>query len=221
MLYKAMSFLRDAHSSINGKQPAGGEAALKEMAYIDQSVTMDKDEKVYCQTYEDGKWYYDAASDESIRIEPMLLKNGKVVYCPLVLAPSGRASRGDTLTLEKDGAVKEVPISWTMCQDAARENSSGGFVVTKAIGDVYYINYLDMAIDLDDQYWGEYMELCRQNTTGEYTGEWIMCSTQMTVRGADDRKSTPSAGNGGRGTFADAEGKGKPRPGRGGALCRG
>ena len=55
MLYKAMSFLRDAHSSINGKQPAGREAALKEMAYIDQSVTMDKDEKGYYQTYEDGK----------------------------------------------------------------------------------------------------------------------------------------------------------------------
>ena len=55
MLYKAMSFLRDAHSSINGKQPAGREAALKEMAYIDQSVTMDKDEKGYYQTYEDGR----------------------------------------------------------------------------------------------------------------------------------------------------------------------
>ena len=169
MLYKAMSFLRDDHSSINGKSPASTETALIEMAYIDQSVTLDKDEKGYYQTYEDGKWYYDAASDENIRIEPTLLKNGKVVYCPLVLAPSGRASRGDTLTLKKDGAVKEVPISWAMCQNAARENSSGGFVAAKAMGDVYYINYLDMAPDLDDQYWGEYMELCRQNTTGEYT----------------------------------------------------
>ena len=169
MLYKAMSFLRDDHSSINGKAPAGREAALIEMAYIDQSVTMDKDEKGYYQTYEDGKWYYTTASDESIRIEPTLLENGKVVYCPLVLAPSGRAHGGDTLTLEKDGAVKEVPISWAMCQNASGGNNSGGFVAAKAMGDVYYINYLDMAIDLDDQYWGEYMELCRQNTSGEYT----------------------------------------------------
>lgn len=157
MLYKAMSFLRDDHSSINGKSPASTETALIEMAYIDQSVSMDKDEKGYYQTYEDGKWYYTTASDESIRIEPTLLENGKVVYCPLVLAPSGGVSRVDTLTLKKDGAVKEVPISWTMCQNATGGNNSGGFVAAKAMGDVYYINYLDMANDLDDQYWGEYI----------------------------------------------------------------
>lgn len=166
MLYTAMSFLRDDHSSINGKAPAGTEAALVEMAYIDRSVSMDKDENGYYLTYEDGKWYYAAASDKNIRIEPTLLGNGKVVYCPMVLAPNGTVGTQDILTLEKDGQTKKVPINWVLCRD--EEGSEEGTVSTEAIGNVYYIDFLSMMPDIDDKYSGEYMHLCRKNTTGVY-----------------------------------------------------
>ncbi len=167
MLYNAMSFLRDCHSSINGKSPADTEKDLVDLAYIDQSMTFDMDENGYYQTYEDGKWYFTGASDESIRIEATLLENGKVVYCPIVLSPSGREKSHDTLTLEKDDQTKEVPISWSMCQDVNRE--SYGTVSTKDLGNVYYIDFLTMMPDLDEEYWGEYMNLCLKNTTGKYS----------------------------------------------------
>jgi C-terminal processing protease CtpA/Prc len=167
MLYSSMSFLRDDHSSINGKSPAGTEDALIEMAYIDQTISMDKDAEGYYLTYEDGKWYYVTASDEEIRIEPTLLENGKVVYCPMVLAAKGREESQDTLTLEKDGNSKEVTINWVMCEDA--EHASEGIVSTETMGNVYYIDFLSMMPDIDEQYWGEYQNLCKNNTTGKYT----------------------------------------------------
>lgn len=167
LLYDAMSFLRDCHSSIDGKAPANNERALVEIAYIDRALTLDKDESGYYQTYDDGKWYYASASNSALRIEPALLENGKVVYCPVLLVPEAAEIGQDTLVLEKDGVTKEVPVDWKRCEDVSGTGS--GVVDAQATGDVYYIDFMDMRPDLDTQYWGEYMMLCRTNTTEEYT----------------------------------------------------
>ena len=87
ILYEAMSFLQDDHSSIDGKSPAEYEDDLFYVSYLANSQVFMKDETGHYQALNGTKWYFSASSNKNLQIEPTLLPSGKVAYCPMLLIP--------------------------------------------------------------------------------------------------------------------------------------
>lgn len=144
ILYEAMSFLQDDHSSIDGKSPTYVEGSLYYISYLDITQTFDRDENGYYQTYNGEKWYYVSASREDIRIEPVLLPSGKAAYCPMLLIPRSESVVADTMVLSNAAQEKTAEIHWVQNEDVSFSGSISSQCLTESSKDIYYINYLDM-----------------------------------------------------------------------------
>lgn len=152
MLYDSMRFLQDAHSTIDGRAPASEEASLRYEYYYDSSIVFSKDSKGFYLTAKDGKWYYQKSANRNLRIEPTLLKNGKVVYSPMLLIPVAKEKKTTTITLKKGSAVKKIKASWKKCKDVQYFDKIDTQCKTESLGDIYYINYLTMHSDVGKVY---------------------------------------------------------------------
>lgn len=144
ILYEAMSFLQDEHSSVDGKVPASIEDSLYYVSYLDNAQTFDKDETGYYQIYEGEKWYFTSADHTDLRIVPTLLPSGKVAYCPMLLVPKSEAVHENQMVLVKDGEKKNVTLCWTVSKDVSYTSEIDTQCKAQASGDIYYIDYLDM-----------------------------------------------------------------------------
>lgn len=150
ILYDSMRFLQDAHSTIDGRAPASEEASLRYEYYYDSSIVFSKDGKGVYVSAKDGKWYYQKSSNRNLRIEPTLLKNGKVVYSPMLLIPVADAKKTSSITLKKGSVVKKIRVSWKQCKDVQYLDSIYTQCKTESLEDIYYINYLTMDPDVGD-----------------------------------------------------------------------
>ena len=150
ILYDAMSFLQDDHSTINGKSPTRVESKLNYLGFYDDTQTFDKDEQGFYQTYEGVKWYFSSCSRAEMRIEPILLSSGKVAYGPLILAPRSETVEEDEMILKNGEEEKTVFIRWKSCADVEADGEAQKQADVIENGDVYYIDYLTMHSDVGD-----------------------------------------------------------------------
>ena len=150
ILYEAMSFLQDCHSTINGISPADREDDLHYLCYCDVTQSFDRDEQGFYQTYEGVKWYFSSCARSEMRIEPLLLPSGKVAYGPLLLVPRSEEVTEDAMILQNGEEEKTVTIRWTLCADEPGTGDSRKQADVTASGDIFYIDYLDMHSELGD-----------------------------------------------------------------------
>ena len=150
ILYEAMSFLQDDHSSINGKSPAEYEDDLFYVSYLDNTQVFMKDETGYYQALNGAKWYFASSSNKNLRIEPTLLPSGKVAYCPMLLIPKSEKVAADRIILKHGAETKEITLRWTMSKDVSYQGVVDSQCSVKTSGDIYYIDYLDMHSDVGD-----------------------------------------------------------------------
>ena len=150
ILYEAMSFLQDDHSSIDGKSPAEYEDDLFYVSYLDNTQVFMKDETGYYQTINGAKWYFTSSSNKNLRIEPTLLPSGKVAYCPMLLIQKSEKIAADRIILKHGAEAKEITLRWTMSKDVSYQGIVDSQCSVKTSGDIYYIDYLDMHSDVGD-----------------------------------------------------------------------
>ena len=150
ILYEAMSFLQDDHSSIDGKPPAEYEDDLFYVSYLDNTQVFMKDETGYYQALNGAKWYFASSSNKNLRIEPTLLPSGKVAYCPMLLIPKSEKVASDRIILKHGAETKEITLHWVMSKDVSYQGVVDSQCSVKTSGDIYYIDYLDMHSDVGD-----------------------------------------------------------------------
>lgn len=150
ILYDAMSFLQDDHSTINEKSPTRVEDKLNYLGFYDDTQTFDRDERGFYQTYDGVKWYFSSCSRAEMRIEPLLLSDGKVAYGPLILAPRSETVQEDEMILKNGGEEKAVLIRWKGCADVEADGEAQKQAEVTVNGDIYYIDYLTMRSDVGD-----------------------------------------------------------------------
>lgn len=150
ILYDSMNFLQDAHSEIDERSPIYIEDSLKHEYYFDRSIIFSQDSNGYYINYDDGKWYYSKASNKNLRIEPSVLKSGKVVYSPILHIAKEKAPKSSTITLKKGSKTKKIKVKWTMAADVTRQGAIQKQCETYSQDGIYYINYITMRSEVGD-----------------------------------------------------------------------
>ena len=110
VIRKSLDFMMDAHSYV-GYRLDKLEGVRYEYHY-NTSQQYDKDEKGYFKVVNGTRYDFVSFSDSRVKMEPTLLENGKIVYSPVLFAPTNNA-KSVTITLKTEKGNVTENISWS------------------------------------------------------------------------------------------------------------
>lgn len=128
-IVESLSFVEDAHFNMydNGSVDNWEDSDIRWEYFYCDSFEFEKDDSGFYQTDESGiRWDVSEISDDRVRIERTLVKDGRIVYAP-VLFCTRPTMENSTITLSSSsGEQKDYNLIWT-------ESEPGKF------GDVYQL----------------------------------------------------------------------------------
>ena len=115
-IVESLSFVEDAHFNIydNGSINNWDDSDIRWEYFYCDGFEFERDEGGFYQTDEEGiRWDVSEISDDRVRIEQTLVKDGRIVYAPVLFCTRPTMENSMILLVSSTGEHKEYDLIWT------------------------------------------------------------------------------------------------------------
>lgn len=115
-IVESLSFVEDAHFNIydNGSINNWDDSDIRWEYFYCDGFEFEKDDSGFYQTDESGiRWDVSEISDDRVRIERTLMKDGRIVYAPVLFCTRPTMENSTIALVSSTGEHKEYDLVWT------------------------------------------------------------------------------------------------------------